>query len=106
MVGDVRFKIRLRLKAVIEQQEKEYWRDEAIRKEIFAAQLDPVTAEKIRARYRSEIVREFPGCEITITRLRITIKLPSRYPAHNVPISEVYPSVLVGAYFPPVAPVF
>lgn len=52
------------------------------------ARTDFNTAQTVRAEYRSRIVREFPGCEITFTWRRVYIKLPSNYPQSAVPVSE------------------
>jgi hypothetical protein len=100
MVADVRFKVKMRLQALINGMVRDLDASMEARKVLALAQWSEETATTVRAQYRSRVVREFPGCEITFTFNRIYVKLPNRYPAHNVPISLPYPRSLRGGFYP------
>jgi hypothetical protein len=100
MVADVRFKVKMRLRALIETMVAELTTSQEARKRLALAYTSVVVAAEVKAQYRSRVVREFPGCAVTFTFNRLYIKLPDRYPAHNVPVSLPYPRELRGAFFP------
>lgn len=100
MVADVRFKVRMRLRALIDRLVTEISDSPDARRELAMAQLSDVRAKAVKAKYRSRVVVEFPGCSIGFTHQRIYITLPAGYPASNVPVTLPYPKVLRGAFFP------
>lgn len=88
MVADVRMVISMRLRRILDMIDHDIKGDMAMRARVALARTDFNTAQAMRAEYRSRIVREFPGCEITFTWRRVYIKLPPNYPQANVPVSE------------------
>lgn len=99
MIADVRFKVRMRLRALIETLRNEYDGNRVLRADFGKAKHDAETALRIKGRYRSRIKEAFPGCEVTCTPTRILIYLPLSYPRPGVPVSEPYPARLTPGIF-------
>lgn len=100
MVSDVRQKVGMRLQALIARLADHLRNDVGERILVGKAQIDESAALIVRAKYRSHVVREFPGCRITFTRQRVSIRLPERYPRSYIPIEEPLPPALIECFSP------
>lgn len=88
MIADVRQHVSMRLRALLNDIARELHVDEKARAQIREARTDFVTAQLVRAAYRSRVVRDFPGCRIAFTQQHVTVWLPDRYPQSQIPIVE------------------
>jgi hypothetical protein len=100
VVADVRFKVKMRLRAILDTLTAELAASASARHALAMAQLTDAPAKLVKAKYRSAIVREFPGCTVTFTFNRVYVTLPNHYPAYHVPVSLPYPQSLRGGFFP------
>lgn len=99
MIADVRFKVRMRLRAFIRGMGETFAADADLRAFLRIALTNDRVAMELKQQWRGKLSEEFPGCEITCTPQRIYIRLPAQYPASAVPIHETYPSAFRPALF-------
>lgn len=100
MVADVRFKIRMRLRATLKAIRADA-RPGGVLLQVFAvAKLDNQVNAAIKDHYRTWVSREFPGCRIEFTRRNIYIHLPDSYGAGRAPVMEPLPVDLVAVFHP------
>lgn len=97
MIADVRFKVRMRLRAFIQTLRGEYMGSSRLVEDLIAAQGNVILAGNLKSGYRARLREAFPGCEIICTNTRIQVYLPDSYPRPTVPISEPYPAQYVPA---------
>lgn len=99
MIADVRFKVRMRLRALITEMTAEYDTQPSVRTQVDMARKDSALAEAQREHYRIRVQNAFPGSAIVYTQTRILVHLPEMYPRSAVPIAQPYPRVLTPVLF-------
>ena len=100
MIADVRMKVSMRLAALVDSLMARLRTSEPERLLVMSAQTQSDVAAMVRAKYRADVVRSFPGCQITFTRQHISVKLPDRYARSQNPILHPVPPALVEAFNP------
>lgn len=99
MIADVRFKVRMRLRAFIQGMGESFAADPELRHTLRQASEDKRISATLKMSWLKKLAEEFPGCQIDCTPQRIYIRLPANYPAAAVPIHEPYPSAFRPALF-------
>lgn len=99
MIADVRLKVRMRLRALIEEMEREYRINPNTRDWINQARKDSGIAGAARSTYRARVQNAFSGATIDYTPTRILVYLPATYPRSGVPVTASYPRELTPVLF-------
>lgn len=100
MVSDVRQKVSMRLHALVARLTSEIRTNPGIQTKIREAQFNYDRADEVRTFYRSEVIREFPGCRVTFSRQHITIELPKGYPNAHIPVVVQLPPAMIECLSP------
>lgn len=101
MVADVRLKVRMRLRVVLEAIRKDARPGGVLLQAYQVAKVSPIVNQALRKHYREWVAREFPGCKIEVTRKNVYIYLPDSYGAGRAPVMEPLPVSLVVVFNPP-----
>lgn len=100
MVADVRLKIRMRLKAVLAEINRDARPGGRLLQVFEVARTNNLVNDAVREHYRTWVSREFPGCRIEFTKKNIYIHLPDGYGAGRAPVMEPMPISLVAVFHP------
>jgi hypothetical protein len=99
VVANVRFKVRMRLRALIRDMVNEYANSRTLRTDLRIAAENRSASEEMQRVWRPKVEDAFPGCRIKYTGSRIMIFLPPAYPVSHIPICELYPGAFKPALF-------
>lgn len=100
MVSDPRLRIRTLIQRIFDDIQRERNGSPEWSTMVRAARKDASAAGTVRARYRSMVIAQLPGCAITFGRQWIYIYLPDRYPQHEVPVAEMVPPAVIECLSP------
>lgn len=100
MVADVRFKVRMRLRAVLADILKDARPGGRLIQAFDIAKTNQLVNDALKEHYRTWVSREFPGCRIEFTRKNIYIHLPDNFGAGRAPVMEQMPIALVAVFHP------
>lgn len=100
MVADVRFKVRMRIRAVLAEIRKDARPGGELLPVFADARTNKLVNDALRAHYREWVSREFVGCKIEVTRKNVYVYLPVTYEAGRAPVMEPLPIALVEVFNP------
>lgn len=100
MVADLRLNVRLRLRSVLAEIEKDARPGGRLLQVFEVAKTNALVNATLKEHYRTWVSREFPGCRIEFTRKNIYVHLSDDYGAGRAPVMEPMPIALVAVFHP------